>query len=86
MKKSSSEAIESYELGKIKLFILALFVMSGAVAQQPTFEVKANDILGNNTEFWKAAGSDHLFYHALKPAGQYLLKRMGETNSHHYLQ
>lgn len=71
---------------KIKLFILALFVMSGAVAQQPTFEVKTNDILGNNTEFWKAAGSDHLFYHALKPAGQYLLKRMGETNSHHYLR
>jgi xylan 1,4-beta-xylosidase len=61
-------------------------IFSQALCQENHFEVKTNVEVGDNTEFWKAAGSDHLFYHSLKPAGQYLLKRMGTTDSHHYLR
>ena len=66
--------------------LLFLMIFSQALCQENHFEVKTNVEVGDNTEFWKAAGSDHLFYHSLKPAGQYLLKRMGTTDSHHYLR
>ena len=65
------------------LFILSF---SQTFGQANIFEVKTNIVVGENTEFWKAAGSDHLFYHSLKPAGQYLLNRMRATKSHHYLR
>ena len=71
---------------KLSLPLLFLMIFSQALSQENHFEVKTNVVVGNNTEFWKAAGSDHLFYHSLKPAGQNLLKRMGKTNSHHYLR
>ena len=71
---------------KLSLPLLFLMIFSQALSQENHFEVKTNVVVGNNTEFWKAAGSDHLFYHSLKPAGRNLLKRMGKTNSHHYLR
>ena len=70
----------------IRLFLLNLLIFSWANGQEHRFEVKTTHIIGENTEFWKAAGSDHLFYHSLKPAGQYLLNRMKATDSHHYLR
>ena len=71
---------------KFHFSLLVLLVFSQVICQENRFEVKTNIVVGKNTEFWKAAGSDHLFYHSLRPAGQYLLKRMGATNSHHYLR
>ena len=71
---------------KIRLSILLSFVLCLAMGQKNRFEIKTNKIVGENTGFWKAAGSDHLFYHSLKPAGKYLLKRMGTTQSHRYLR
>ena len=61
-----------------------IFISTWLIGQNNGFIVKVNSVIGKNTEFWKAAGSDHLFYHSLKPAGQFLLKRMGQKNSHHY--
>ena len=71
---------------KLPLPLLFSMIFTLALSQENYFEVKTNVLVGNNTEFWKAAGSDHLFYHSLKPAGQYLLKRMSNTDSHHYLR
>lgn len=73
-------------MSKFYFPLLLVMIFAQALSQENRFEVKANVEVGNNTEFWKAAGSDHLFYHSLKPAGQYLLKRMGISNSHHYLR
>ena len=63
-----------------------LFISSWVYAQENGFIIEVDQVVGENTEFWKAAGSDHLFYHSLKPAGRFLLKRMREKNSHHYLR
>ena len=71
---------------KYHITLLILLPFFQVLSQENRFEVKTNIVVGKNTEFWKAAGSDHLFYHSLKPAGQYLLKRMKATNSHHYLR
>ena len=71
---------------KYHITLLILLPVFQVLSQENRFEVKTNIVVGKNTEFWKAAGSDHLFYHSLKPAGQYLLKRMKATNSHHYLR
>ena len=69
------------------LFFLLIVVKSiGVHAQQNSFTIETNTIVGKNTEFWKAAGSDHLFHHTLKPSGQFLLSRMKKTNSHKYLR
>ena len=69
-----------------KITLLILIISPWIFAQDNSFEVKVDQVIGNNTEFWKAAGSDHLFHHSLKPSGQFLLKRMGEKGSHHYLR
>ncbi len=66
-------------------FFLSSFRMT-TFAQDAHFFVSTSDIIGSNTEFWKAAGSDHLFYHTLQPSGQYLLDRMEKTGSHVYLR
>ena len=71
---------------KYNIPLLILVSIFQVLGQENRFEVKTNIVVGKNTEFWKAAGSDHLFYHSLKPAGQYLLKRMRATNSHNYLR
>ena len=69
-----------------KITLLILIISPWIFAQDNSFEVKVDQVIGKNTEFWKAAGSDHLFYHSLKPSGQFLLKRMGEKGSHRYLR
>ncbi len=72
---------------KYRLLLLSqLFLATVAFAQGNHFTINAHKVVGKNTGFWKAAGSDHLFYHALKPSGQYLLNRMQSTNSHIYLR
>jgi len=70
-------------------FIIFFFSATSGLAafsQNAHFVVNTSDVIGRNTEFWKAAGSDHLFYHTLQPSGQYLLDRMQETGSHTYLR
>lgn len=56
------------------------------LAQSSRFKIDVSEIIGKNTEFWKAAGSDHLFYHVNKPSGQALLDRMQVTNSNRYFR
>lgn len=51
-----------------------------------SFVIDASKVVGKNTEFWKAAGSDYLFNHVPKPTGQVLLDRMQATGSHKYLR
>ena len=69
----------------VLIFLVWTFL---AKAQKPetTFTIDAREILGENTEFWKAAGSDHLFYHVTRPSGQSLLDRMEATKSHKFLR
>ena len=69
----------------VLIFLVMTFL---AKAQKPetTFTIDAREILGENTEFWKAAGSDHLFYHVTRPSGQSLLDRMEATKSHKFLR
>jgi xylan 1,4-beta-xylosidase len=61
-------------------------IQISTLAQVNQFTIDASDVIGENTEFWKAAGSDHLFYHVPKPSGQALLDRMQTTQSHRYLR
>lgn len=74
----------------MKKYIFLLFIAIGchlgAFSQPNYFTINTQNILGKNTEFWKAAGSDHLFYHVLEPSGQFLLNRMQTTHSHKYLR
>ncbi len=69
----------------VLIFLVWTFLVK---AQKPetTFTIDAKEILGENTEFWKAAGSDHLFYHVTRPSGQSLLDRMEATKSHKFLR
>jgi xylan 1,4-beta-xylosidase len=71
---------------KILFFLFALWLGYSGYSQSNQFSININDVAGENTEFWKAAGSDHLFYHVMKPSGQSLLNRMDNTNSHKYLR
>ena len=69
--------------------LLLLLIMSlhfPMLAQENHFVIDASNVVGENTEFWKAAGSDHLFYHVPRPAGQALLDMMHKTQSHLYLR
>ena len=68
--------------------LIFLVVTCLAKAQKPetTFTIDAGEVVGENTEFWKAAGSDHLFYHVTRPSGQSLLDRMEATKSHKFLR
>ena len=50
------------------------------------FVIDASKVVGKNTEFWKAAGSDYLFTHVPKSTGQVLLDRMQATGAHKYLR
>ena len=69
------------------IFILILLLCIVKVfAQSKTFKVDANNVVGKNTQFWKASGTDLLYYLAEKPSGQALLDRMQRTNSCIYLR
>ena len=50
-------------------------------SQSNNFEIDINKTRGENTEFWKAAGTDLLYYMTERPSGQAMLDRMGETES-----
>jgi len=51
-----------------------------------SFTIHKDSIIGSNTGFWKAAGSDLLFWSALRPEGQDLLNRMMKTGSCRYFR
>jgi len=68
------------------LILLLVFAVMPVYGQNISFEVEVDNVIGENTEFWKAAGSDHLFYHVPRPSGQALLNRMKSTNSHRYFR
>ncbi len=69
------------------LILCGLFTpCSPACGQTMRFDLHADQIVGRNSAFWKAAGSDHLFYHVTRPSGQALLDRMHRTGSHRYLR
>ena len=71
----------------ILFFILFFSLFSfQSFSQSARFMIDADEIVGKNTEFWKAAGSDHLFYHVNRPSGQALLDRMQATNSNRYFR
>ncbi len=69
----------------IKLLIILQSFSLSVQAQQtknPDFTIDVQKVVGENTQFWKAAGSDHLFYTVLRPSGQTLLDRMEASGSH----
>lgn len=68
------------------LFLLSFLSIHGQAQERETFVIDASQIVGENTEFWKAAGTDYLFNHVTKPSGQALLDRMQATQSHRYLR
>ncbi|MBT3384666.1 MAG: hypothetical protein HN778_13275 [Prolixibacteraceae bacterium] len=65
---------------------LLLFSSTTIFAQNNNFIINANKIIGENTQFWKASGTDLLYYLAEKQSGQALLDRMDETKSCVYLR
>jgi len=71
-------------------FITLLFFLVNCFtficAQTSKFEVNADKPVGRNTQFWKASGTDLLYYLAEKPSGQALLNRMEQTGSCVYLR
>jgi len=70
------------------LIAFSISVQAQQITNQPgaDFTIDVKTVVGKNTEFWKAAGSDHLFLHSLKSSGQALLNRMQSTESHKYLR
>ncbi len=73
----------------MKYLFLSIFTLScllGISAQTSEFKVDAGKTIGKNTQFWKASGTDLLYYLAEKPSGQALLDRMDETESCIYLR
>ncbi len=66
--------------------ILATCVCLSAYSQSNRFTIDAREVVGVNSGFWKAAGSDHLFFHVPRASGQALLNRMQATGSHLYLR
>ena len=70
----------------IVLIFLVISFLTKAQKPETTFTIDVGEVVGENTEFWKAAGSDHLFYHVTRPSGQALLDRMEATKSHKFLR
>ncbi len=68
------------------MVILAACFSISAYSQSNRFTIDVQEVVGENSGFWKAAGSDHLFYHVPRPSGQALLNRMQATRSHQYLR
>ena len=68
------------------LSILMVCYLDGISAQTYEFKINTNTTIGANTQFWKASGTDLLYYLAEKPSGQALLDRMGNTESCVYLR
>lgn len=68
------------------LFSVSCRAQQPEIADNSYFTIDVQKVVGENTEFWKAAGSDHLFYHVLKPSGQSLLNRMEVNRSHRYMR
>jgi len=72
---------------KFKIILFLLIFSSATInAQTNTFKIDANNVVGKNTQFWKASGTDLLYYLTEKPSGQALFNRMDATNSCVYLR
>ncbi len=73
----------------MKLLILSLLIpgcLSVISAQTYEFKVNTDNAIGKNTKFWKASGTDLLYYLSEKPSGKALLDRMERTESCVYLR
>ncbi len=73
----------------MKYSIFTFFLLFGTTltfGQKNIFKIDANKIIGENTQFWKASGTDLLYYLTEKPSGQALFDRMEETKSCVYLR
>ena len=70
----------------ILTFLLLIFYSTITYAHPHIFKVDASKTIGKNTQFWKASGTDLLYYLAEKPSGQALFDRMQKTNSCVYLR
>ena len=68
------------------VLLLATCFSVKVYSQSNRFTINVQKVVGENSGFWKAAGSDHLFYHVPRPSGQALLDRMQATHSHRYLR
>lgn len=71
---------------RIILSIIILCIVTRTWGQDSRFTVNTSKVVGENTSFWKATGTDLLYYLAEKPAGQTLLDRMEVTKSCVYLR
>lgn len=74
------------DLMRFALLILLIFCFALVKSQSQVFRINSERIIGRNTQFWKASGTDLLFYLAEKSSGQALLDRMEQTNSCIYLR
>ena len=66
--------------------LLIVCALTSISAQTYEFKINTDITVGKNTHFWKASGTDLLYYLAEKPSGQALLDRMAETESCVYLR
>jgi len=71
---------------KLSIITILLVCSITIFAQTHTFKIDANKTIGKNSQFWKASGTDLLYYLAEKPSGQALFQRMQKTNSCVYLR
>lgn len=71
-----------------KIFVLIFFIAGWmcSSAQSNIFNIDVTKTIVKNTAFWKAAGTDLLYYLTDKPSGQAMLNRMDKTNSCVYLR
>lgn len=68
-------------VGLFILLLLNIVACSTPLDETKVFEVETDNVLGQNTQFWKASGTDLLYGLAEEPSGQALLNRMEETQS-----
>lgn len=66
--------------------LLLFLLLAASPGQTYEFHVESDQITGKNSQFWKAAGTDLLYFLTEKPAGQALLDRMENTASCVYLR
>jgi xylan 1,4-beta-xylosidase len=72
---------------KLQFILYSFFLWMGTASSQPIkFEVNTDSIIGKNTYFWKASGTDLLYALSEKQSGQALLDRMETTKSCIYLR
>ena len=86
-KKSAINSMICMSKFNILSFICLLGILATSCNSTPSeFTIDVNSSAGENTGFWKASGTDLLFYMTEKQSGQKMLDRMEETGSCVYLR